>query len=212
MGVLTAPPPLHRSCQRDESLNDPVVFPFLSHPALNSNEAKQTTTTKKKKLAKNKQRAGTGARRRREVMHIVKTLFYCILIKVYKRPEPAGGRGLRSGWMEGRQVAFWLPWLLLFAFSRLGLFFLCWGKKKRENSLKKTKRHQRDTRSRSQKVCYTNGNKVRNTAEKGQQGETHGVSGGPRRLLEYREEGGCSERAEEGKRNLNRMHPFLSLT
>lgn len=38
------------------------------------------------------------------------------------------------------------------------------------------------------------------------------MSGGPKQLLEYREEGGCRESAEEGKRNLNRMHPFLSLT
>lgn len=80
-------------------------------------------------------------------MHIVKTLFYCILIKVYKRPEPAGGRGLRSGWMEGRQVASWLPWLLLFAFSRLGLFFLCWGGEERKQVEKGTREPQEEIKT-----------------------------------------------------------------
>lgn len=57
----------------------------------------------------------------------IKFVFYCIQMRVRKRAEPAGVGGLadwlRTGLTNSRSPS---PrcWLLLFAFGRLGLFFL----------------------------------------------------------------------------------------
>lgn len=74
--------------------------------------------------------------------------------------------------MDGRKAGCLLVALVtVVCIQQAGVVLSVLGKK-RENRLKKTKRHQtttrgdKDTRSRSQKVCYTNGNKVRNTSER----------------------------------------------
>lgn len=69
--------------------------------------------------------------------------------------------------MDGRKAGCLLVALVtVVCIQQAGVVLSVLGKK-REERLKKTKRHQtttrgdKDTRSRSQRVCYTNGNKVR---------------------------------------------------
>lgn len=164
-GVLTAAP---RPCwmgdsqRREESLNDPVIFSFLSHPALNSNEAKQIKKNKTKKQTNKKNKpkkpyqTDKGLRLVREEEYKsctqLKTLFYCILIKVHKRPEPAG-QGLRSGWMERRALPPGCPGYCCLHSAGWGCSFC--DEKKQKHVIEKirkspqaTRRGEKDTRAR----------------------------------------------------------------
>lgn len=158
----------------------------------------------------------------------LKTLFYCILIKVHKRPEPAG-QGLRSGWMECRAQPPGCPGYCCLHSAGWGCSFC---DEKRQKHVFKTKRQKATKAPRQPQeerktleegfcnlVCYRNGNKVKNTAkaEWGQQGVSGpkmwvgvlNITRGQGSTRMQRERAAVSV-AKEWK--LSRILPFLTLT